>query len=227
MATQTAPAGHASATFINRGRIGLLSGALAATSVLGVIGIVLWPAASGDFFGYGDVAPIRERFFWTITAMALTFALNVPLQGLAGMVIVRRRASGWATAGAALLWLGAAAQATAMGGWAMLYYFATGPSLPENAARPFLDALVNDGRLFAVALASQSLVILGTILQAAGMFASRAVPWWVPALTLTLVPTVVLPANGPAGLIGAVPVAAGSIAMAWYAWRRTVGATAG
>ena len=133
---------------------------------------------------------------------------------------MRRRGSAWATAGAPALWLGAAVQATGIAGWALLYFFATGPSLNAGAARPFLDAVDKDSRVFAFALVGQGLVILGTILQAVGMFRSRAVPWWVPVLTLVIVGTFVLPSNGWAGLIGAVPTAAGAIAMAWYAWRR-------
>jgi hypothetical protein len=222
MATQTAAASAdlAPATSVNRVRLGLLTGTLAVTSVLGVIGTVLWPAASGDFFVYDDVAPIRGRFFAVLSAMAVLYLLNVPLQGLAGMALVRRRGSAWATTGAALLWLGAAVQATGIAGWAMLYYFTTGPSLTEGAARPFLAALENNALVFAFALAGEVLVVLGTILQAVGLFRAHTVPWWVPVLTLVIVGTFVLPSNGVAGLIGAVPTAAGSIAMAWYAWRR-------
>lgn len=222
MATQTAAASAdlAAATPVSRARLGLLTGTLAVTSVLGVIGTVLWPTGSGDFYTYDDVAPVRGRFFAVISVMAVLFLLNVPLQGLTGLAIVRRRGSAWATAGAALLWLGAAVQATGIAGWAMLYFFATGPSLNASAGRPFLDAIDTDSRIFAFALIGEGLVILGTILQAVGMFRSRAVPWWVPVLTLVIVGSFVLPSNGWAGLIGTVPTAAGSIAMAWYAWRR-------
>src|SRR4051794_32850791 len=223
MATQTAtaPADLAAPESTSRARIGLLSGTLAGTSVLGLVGTVLWPSGSGDFYTYDDVAPVRDRFYWTISLVVVFFLLNVPLQALAGLVIVQRRGSAWATAGAAVMWLGAAAQATGMAAWTLLYYFTAGPGLPASTARPFVDGFRDDGRLFGLTLIGELVVVLGTILLAVGMFRSRAVPWWVPALTLFVAASVVLPSAGWAGLIGAVPVAAGSIAMAWYAWRRT------
>jgi hypothetical protein len=223
MATQTAaaPADLAAATSTSRARIGLLAGTLAVTSVLGVIGTVLWPAGSGDFYTYDDVAPIRGRFYWVIATMAVVFLLNVPLQGLAGMALVQRRGAGWATTGGALLWLGAAIQGTGIAAWTLLYFFTTGPGLSAGVARPFVDGLRNDSHLFTFALIGEVLTVIGTILQAVGMFRSRAVPWWVPVLTLVVVGTFVLPSNGWAGLIEGMPVAAGSIAMAWYAWRRS------
>ncbi len=56
-----------------------------------------------------------------------------------------------------------------------------------------LDAVADDPRLFAVALPGAALVALGTVVQAVGLLRSRALPRWVPTLSLAIVLTFVVP----------------------------------
>jgi hypothetical protein len=70
------------------------------------------------------------------------------------MLIVRHRGAGWATAGGAVLILGAAMQATGAAGWAMLCYFTSGPALDPATATAFMARIASDSRLFTVPVAA-------------------------------------------------------------------------
>jgi len=220
MTTQMAAAPTLTPAPAARGRAGLLGGTLAVTSVLGLPLTVLWPGTSGEWFGYGDVAPIRDRFFWVLTVLAVVFILNVPAQALAAMLIVQNRGARWATAGGAVMILGAAMQVTGPAGWATLYYHTTGPALDPATATAFMTRIADDWRLFAVPTAGALLVVLGTVVQAVGLWRSRALPRWVPLASLVVVAMFVLPANGLAGALAQLPITAAAVAIGWYAWRR-------
>jgi hypothetical protein len=74
--------------------------------------------------------------------------------------------------------------------------------------------------IFAIMIPGALLGILGTVLQAVALFRAKVVPVWVPSLTLFTVLTFVVPGNGFAGLITSIPMAAGAVAVGYYAWRR-------
>ena len=90
-----------------------------------------------------------------------------------------------------------------------------------------LDRVGEDPRLFAVALPGAVLVALGTVAQAVGLLRSRALPRWVPLLSLTIVLSFFVPGSGVAGAIAGIPVAAAAIALGYFAWRRSSPATPG
>ena len=206
---------------VRRGRLALLAVAIAVTAVIAVVGGLAWPSpAEGDWFSYADIAPIRHRWWLVATVLAVGAVVGIPAQALAAMSLARSRGARWATAGAVLMWLGAGLEATGGAGWAMLYYFTTDPALETAAGTGLLDAIVNDPRLFAAGLLGAVAVALGTVLQAVGLWRSRALPRWVPILTLAVVPTFFLPNEGVAGLVTALPMAVGAVALGWYAWRR-------
>ncbi|MGW6930023.1 hypothetical protein ACWGE0_08110 [Lentzea sp. NPDC054927] len=204
-----------------RGRAAVLAVVLAVTSVAATAGGLLWPepAAGGETYTYADIASNRDLWWTLLTGLAAMQVLNIPLQALATMLIVRRRGSAWATWGAALMWIGGGLQAAGVAGWAAAYFYPTDPGVNKAVGEAVIEAANNDAHLFALMIPGAVLVLLGTVLQCVGLFRSRAVPKWVPIAALTIVLTFVIPGNGVAGLLTAIPMAAGAIAIGYYAWR--------
>jgi uncharacterized membrane protein len=207
-----------------RTRMGLLAIVLGLTAIAAVPAGVLWPEPAGgsDTYAYADILGKRELWWWLLTFLAVLQVCNVPLQALATMSLVRRRGSAWATFGGALMWLGCGLQAAGIALWAAAYYFPADPSVSRAAGTAMFDVVNNDiSHIFAVMLPGALLVILGTILQAVALFRAKVVPVWVPVLTLFSVATIVVPGNGFAGMITSIPMAAGAVAVGYYAWRGT------
>ncbi|TWP47794.1 hypothetical protein FKR81_31125 [Lentzea tibetensis] len=215
-------AAHDTAATSTRGRVAVLAAVLAVTSVAATVGGLFWPepAGGGETYSYADIAAHRDLWWGLLTGLAAMQVLNVPLQALAAMVVVRRRGSTWATCGAVLMWLGGGLQAAGVAGWAAAYFFPTDPGVGRAAGEAVIQAANNDtGHLFALMIPGAALVMLGTVLQCIGLFRSHAVPKWVPITALTVVLTFVIPGNGIAGLLTAVPMAAGAIGLGYFAWR--------
>jgi len=204
-----------------RARLAVLAVVLGATSVAAVAGGLLWPepAAGGETYSYADIASGRELWWGLLTGLAALQVLNIPLQALATMVLVRRRGSAWATWGAALMWIGGGVQGAGVAGWAAAYFFPTDPSVGMAAGEAVVRAANGSAHLFALMIPGAALVLLGTVLQCVGLFRSRAVPRWVPVLLLFIVVTFVVPGNGVAGLLTSVPMAVGAIGLGYHAWR--------
>src|SRR5688572_20533361 len=53
------------------------------------------------------------------------------------------------------------------------------------------------------------------------LWRSRALPPWVPILSLTIVLSFIAPGSGVVGALLGIPVAVAGIAIGYYAWRRT------
>jgi len=213
---------HAQRSLVTRRRAGLLLIVLVATSLLAILGSLLWPApAVGDWYTYQDIAPIRERWWAVLTALSVGLVLNVPAQALAALILTPDRGAMWTTAGASLMWLGTGLYAVGVGGWASMYFFATHPGLDAAAGTRLLDQVADDPRLLAVALPGALLVALGTVGQAVGLWRSRALPPWVPILSLTIVLSFIAPGSGIVGALLGIPVAVAGTAIGYYAWRRT------
>ncbi|GHH28141.1 hypothetical protein [Lentzea cavernae] len=204
-----------------RARLAVLAVVLGATSVAAVAGGLLWPepAAGGETYSYADIASRRELWWGLLTGLAAMQVLNIPLQALATMVLVRRRGSAWATWGAGLMWVGGGLQGAGVAGWAAAYFFPTDPSVGVAAGEAVVGAANGSAYLFALMVPGAVLVLVGTVLQCVGLFRSRAVPGWVPVLLLFIVVTFVVPGNGLAGLLTSVPMAAGAIGLGYHAWR--------
>jgi hypothetical protein len=220
MTTQTAAAPTLSSPAA-RTRAGILFVTLAVTSVLAVLLTALWPGSAGDWYTYADIAPIRDRWFAVVTVMAVAFVPAVAAQALAAMMLVRAHGAGWATTGGVMMFAGAALQATGMAGWATLYYFATGPALDPATGEAFVSRIGADGLLFVAATPGAILVALGTAAQAVGLWRSRAVPRWVPIVSLAILPTFFVPTESIGGVLSQVALSTSAVALGWYAWRRT------
>ena len=203
-------------------RAGLLLAALIITLVVAVVGSLLWPGpAAGDWYSYGDIAPIRERWWVLLTVLGISLVVNVPAQALAALLLTRREGAGWTTVGAGLMWLGTGLYAVGVAGWASIYFFATDPVLDPASGTQLLNHVAEDPRLFAIAIPGSVLVGLGTVVQAVGLLRSPALPRWVPILSLAVVLTFVVPGSGIVGAIIGIPVAVAGIAIGYHAWRAT------
>ncbi|WP_432881073.1 hypothetical protein ACQPYH_36580 [Kribbella sp. CA-245084] len=205
---------------ITRRRIGIAGLILATSAVLALPGGVLWPEPSGggDTYAYGDIQPLRDRWWGLLVFLSANLVLNVLAQALLTVYLVRRRGAAWATVGGLIMWIGTALYAVGVGGWAAAYYFATAPGVDPSA----MDRIGDDTlHLLGPLMIGSLLVALGTLVQAVGLFRSHAVPRWIPVLWLTIVLTFVIPGNGWVGLLTAVPMCAASIGTAYYAWRRS------
>jgi hypothetical protein len=118
------------------------------------------------------------------------------------------------------MWLGTGLYAVGVAGWVTIYFFATDPAFDAASGRRLLEHVGDDVRLFAVAIPGAVLVALGTVLQAVGLWRSRALPRWVPILSLVIVLTFIVPGSGWVGLLTEIPVAVAGVSIGYFAWRR-------
>jgi hypothetical protein len=141
---------HGQRSVVTRRRAGLLLIVLVATSLLAIVGSLLWPEpAVGDWYSYSDIAPIRERWWAVLTALSVGLVLNVPAQALAALILTPDRGAMWTTAGASIMWVGTGLYAVGGGGWAAVYFFGTHPALDVASGTRLLDQVAEDPRLFA------------------------------------------------------------------------------
>jgi hypothetical protein len=208
------------------GRVRLLAVVLGATAVVAAVGGLLWPEASGggETYSYADIAGDRDLWWGLLGVLAVVGVINVPLQAIATMILVRGRGSTWATVGGCLMWVGIAAQAIGVAGWASAYFYATDPSVDAAAGRAVIEAANADqAHLFAFLVPGALLVVLGTVLQCVGLLRAHVVPVWVPVALLFTVLTFVIPGNGALGLVTSIPMAAGAIGLGVYTYRSVTG----
>jgi hypothetical protein len=147
--------------------------------------------------------------------------VGVCAAALATWILTPARGARWATVGGGLVWLGAAAYAVGIGGWAAVYYFGTDPRL-GRAGAGLIDRFDHDAaHMMAVPIGGALLVALGGLLLAVALWRARSVPRWVPVLgALSGVATLALPPDTAAGLLAEAASSATTIAVGWYAWRR-------
>jgi hypothetical protein len=193
------------------------------TAVVAMPGGVLWPEPSGggEIYTYGDVQPLRDRWWGLLVVLSANLVLNVLAQALLTVFLVRRRGAAWATIGGLIMWIGTALYSVGVAGWAAAYYFATAPGVDVAAGTSVMNQAADDtAHLLGGVIAGSLLVAIGTVVQTVGLLRSRAVPRWIPVLWMTIVLTFVIPGSGWVGLLTAVPMTAAAIGTAYYAWRR-------
>lgn len=204
------------------GRVKLLAIVLGTTAVAAAVGGVFWPEAQGggETYSYADIAPDRGLWWGLLGTLAVMGVINVPLQAIATMILVRARGSVWATVGACLMWVGIGLQAVGVAGWASAYFYPTDPSVEKSVGTVVIEAANNDqSHLFAFLIPGAVLVLLGTVLQCVGLFRAHVVPVWVPIALLFVVITFIVPGNGALGLVTSIPMAAGAIGLGYFAVR--------
>ncbi len=185
---------------------------------------VLWkgPEETNGLYTFAEISPDRDLWWGLVTAVGVLLAISVPIQALLTMLLTTARGSSWATVGGVMMWIGAGLQAAGLGGWASAYFFATDPDVGASAGTAVIEAAnADEAHLLGLVPAGMALVVLGTIAQSVGLFRGRSVPVWVPVAMLSVVLVFVVPGFGPQSLIGSVPMAAATIAIAVYAVRRT------
>jgi hypothetical protein len=203
---------------VTRRRVGYVAIALAFTAVAALPGGLLWPepSGSGETYTYAAIQPHRALWWGLLVALGANLVINVPAQALLTVLLVRARGAAWATVGGIIMWIGTALYAVGVGGWATAYYFATAPGVDPSVIERINDDM---GHVLGALIPGSMLVAIGTVLQAVGLLRSRAVPRWIPVLWLVIVATFIVPGNGVAGLITAVPMTAAALGTAYYAWK--------
>ena len=203
-------------------RITILAIVLGTTAIAAAVAGVFWPEpdGGGETYSYADIAPDRGLWWGLLGGLAVLAVVNVTLQAVATMFLVRGRGSAWATVGGSLMWLGIAAQAVGVAGWASAYFYPTDPALEKSVGSAVIEAANDDeAHLFAFLVSGALLVTLGTVLQCVGLVRAHVVPVWVPIALLFTLLTFIVPGNGALGLITSVPMAAGAIGLGYHAWR--------
>jgi len=207
-----------------RCRVTLLLGVVALTSATAfALALVshVWPIGEGSAHPtYIDLAPQRTYVFAFFALAGIQLVVGVCAAALVGLILAPRRGAGWATVGAALLFLGAAAYGVGLGGWATTYWFATDTSsLPVPAGTALINSVNRDAvHMLLIPIAGAAIVGVGSLVLLVGIWRARTVPGWLLAASaLSAVATIVLP---PEALLGVVAEATSSIttvALAWYA----------
>ncbi len=204
-------------------RIRLMAVLLAITALGAAVGGIFWPVAAdgGDTYSYADIADRRDLWWGLLAFLAVNGIVNVMLQAVAVLVLVRERGSRWATVGAALMWVGIATQAVGVAGWQSAYFYATDPGVDPAAGRAVVEAANADqAHLFPLLIAGALLVMIGTVLQVVALFRAKAVPVWVPIAALFAIITFLVPAEGLVGLVTSIPMAAAAFGLGYFAVRK-------
>jgi hypothetical protein len=211
-----------------RGRLALLFAAIVVTSTsafaLSFVSF-LHPIGSGDELlpDYAAIAPHRDYLWAFFTIAGVQLIVGACAAALATLLLARDRGARWATAGSAVVWLGAAIYGVGIGGWAAVSYFATDPEALGPATARRLVASVNDdaAHMVAVPVGGAVLVALGSLMLAVALWRARTVPRWVPAIgAISTVITLLAPPDGIVGLVGEAASSATTIAIGCYVWRR-------
>jgi hypothetical protein len=138
------------------------------------------------------------------------------------LMLAPARGSGWAFAGACLLWLGAACYGVGIGGWATVYYFATDRAVLGAGRASALVGRVNDDAVhtLAVPIAGAGIVVIGSLLLTVGVWRAGTVPKWFLVLSAaTSIAAFAVPPSSAAGLVVEGVSSLTTIAIGWYAWR--------
>jgi hypothetical protein len=202
-------------------RYTLLFATILATSLGGLIVTLRFPTEA-EGFTYTLVAEDPNALWAFLLAAGVNLAVGVTVLGVAGMSLARRRGAGWATLGAASMWLGAGLYAVGIGNWAGMFVTATDPTvLDEPTSRALIDTMNADAlRMWAAPGGGAALVAIGTALLAIGLWRARSVPRWIPIVAaVSIMVSFLVPTSGLVGLFVEGPIAASSIAIGWYAWR--------
>jgi hypothetical protein len=204
-------------------QVGLLFGSIVATSIVGLIVSLVFPVSGdGGLFSYRAIAadPSFYWVFFTLTGVNLALAI-VPV-ALAAVLLAPARGWRWVIAGFPIALVGASLYAVAVGGWAMVTYFAAGSAGLDPSAGAALIASVNadTAHSLAPAAAGGLIVAIAVLVISVGLWRSHNVPKWVIVLGIVgAIITFILPTSGIVGVVVETPQALSSVLIGWYAWR--------
>ena len=98
------------------------------------------------------------------------------------------------------------------------------PSVPHTVGVAVFDSIAHDhAHLLAIQLPGHLLSTTGIVVQAVALFQSKAVPKWVPVISLSILVTYVVPGSHAIGLVTQLPLATTCLTLAYYAQRRVAG----
>jgi len=214
------PVASATHSETNRLGVGLLAVVLLLTSI-GGIAVSLWypDAANGERYSYAQIRDLRNAWWgWHVFA-GVNLILGVCASAVAGWLLVRTRGALLSIVGGSVMWLGAALYGVGLGALASVFYFGAEPAALNTANGERLLEYAQDhfARLYGPLLAGAILVALGTIVLAVALWRARAVPRWVPILLATI-PATFVASNGIVGVLAALPLTVGTVALGWYVW---------
>jgi hypothetical protein len=200
--------------------VGVLAAVILLTSI-GGIAISLWypDGVNGDRYSYSQIQAIQSAWWgWHVFA-GVNIVLGVCASALAGWLLVRSRGAVLSMVGGGVMCLGAALYGVGLGSLASVFYFGVEPNALNTADGEKLLDYAQDhfARLYGPLLAGAVLVALGTIILAVALWRARTVPRWVPILLATI-PVTFVAANGIAGVVAALPLTIGTVALGWYAY---------
>ena len=99
---------------------------------------------SGAVLKVDDVQSYRQAWWLLIMGGALITSLNVPVQAIAVLSLVRQRGARTATWGAVLMWVGAVMQGVGLAGFAAAYFYPSDPSVSQPAGTEVFVAIARD-----------------------------------------------------------------------------------
>jgi len=204
-------------------QVGLLFAVAIITAVATMTVSLLFPeAGEGGFFSYASVEPDRAFIWGFLTLAGVNVVVSVVAAALVGVLLTPRRGWHWTTAGFVMAVIGCALYAIGVGGWAMLYFFATdSAALDPATAAGFIESVNADAfHLFAAPLAGALLGTVATVLFAIGLWLSGNLPKWVIVLGVIGSIITFLPPEGVLGALLELPQAGASVLAAWYLWQR-------
>lgn len=204
-------------------QVGLLFAVVVITAIATLTATLLFPeAGEGGFYTYESVEPDRAFFWGLLTLAAVNVVVTIVPAALVAVLLTPRRGWQWTTAGFVSAVIGGAFYAIGLGGWAMLYFFATdSTALDVTTASAFIESANADGfRLFATPVAGAILGTISTLLFAVGLWRSGNLPKWVIVLGVVGSFLTFLPIEGVVGAVGESPQAIASVLAAWYLWRQ-------
>jgi hypothetical protein len=206
-----------------RTRITAVCTVLALTAIAAIPLDLLWPGSSnsGTILKVEDVQSYRQTWWVFIMSGALLTSLNVPAQAIAVLTLVREKGAKAATWGAGLMWVGAVMEAVGLASFAAAYFYPSDPSVSHAAGAAVFGSIAHDhAHLLAIQLPGHLLSTIGIVVQAVALFRSKAVPTWVPVVSLSILVTYVIPGSHVIGLVTQLPLAATCLGLAYYARRR-------
>jgi hypothetical protein len=204
-------------------QVGLLFGLIVAAAIAGLGVSLLFPGPDdGRLFSDPAIAA-DPSFYWVFFTLAgVNLAVTVVPVALAAVLLAPARGWGWVTAGFPIALVGGAVYAVAVGGWAMVTYFAAASAGLDPGVGAALIAEVNGDTAHSLAPAAVGamLVAIAVLLISVGLWRSHNLPKWVIILGIVgSIITFILPTSGIVGAIVETPQALSSVLIGWYARR--------
>jgi hypothetical protein len=166
-----------------RSRVRIVAVALAAGAATIAV-VVLWRPGipERNVFDYDLIAPARDALFWSSLAGGVAVAITAIAFGIATCVLAQARGALAATVGAAIAGVGGVAYATGLTAVGTLGWYATQPAaLPREAGVALLSYFQDGlGVVGAPIIGGFLLFTLGSLVLAAALWRSGAVPLWWP-----------------------------------------------